>query len=66
MPTCWHTLPYAFSSQLRAIGPEAHVQQKPEQIVNPVPASVSAMTMAFERQEALYNRMNPQTNRPKP
>ena len=45
-------------TQLRAIGEDANVSQKPDRVVSPVPAGVSAMTMAFERQEALYNRMN--------
>ena len=44
--------------QMRAIGEEAKVQRKPESSIAPKPAGVSAMKMAFERQEALYNRMN--------
>jgi hypothetical protein len=43
--------------QLRAIGEQATVQQKPEHVVAPVATGVSAMAMAFQRQEALYHRL---------
>jgi len=65
----WSDKSFVFGShrkkkQLRAIGEDASVQQKPESVVTPVAAGVSAMAMAFERQEALYNRMyNVQSNR---
>ena len=50
-------LPGFFFAQLRAIGEEATVRQKPEYVVAPVATGVSAMAMAFQRQEALYNRL---------
>ncbi len=80
MPTCTYTLPYVVCLLADTLGlmpfrlsygPSEWKQtciRSPNCSLagNPVPASVSAMTMAFERKEALYNRMNPQTNRPKP
>ncbi|EKX37874.1 hypothetical protein GUITHDRAFT_144696 [Guillardia theta CCMP2712] len=42
----------------RSIGEEATVEQKAETTVMPVPSSVAALAMAFERQEALFNRLH--------